>query len=98
MFEPVGFDLIKLANVERLNTFFGFFSMDFSQHAVGAERLVLATIRLRSALHLRGTRWHHVFVWEGPRSRGRRAERRHSWRVQGSRAATFVDYTSASCY
>lgn len=35
----------------------------------------------------------HVFVWEGPGSRRRRAKRLHSWCIKGSRAITFADYT-----
>lgn len=37
---------------------------------------------------------HHVFVWEGPGRRRRRAWRLHSWCTKGSRAITFVGYTT----
>lgn len=61
------------------------------------ERLVVANIRLRSVQEEAGAGFpavpHHVFVWEGPCSRRRRAEALHSWCVQGSRATTLVGYT-----
>lgn len=61
------------------------------------ERLVVANIRLRSVQEEAGAGLpavpHHVFVWEGPCSKRRRAEALHSWCVLGSRVTTLVDYT-----